>query len=194
MPAAQHPFPPVVRWGVAPGLLCGAGAVAGACAFAVDPGLKVDRLMLIGVGFAASAWLGLATTSRLWLGPLVAVLAGVSLLAGLFAVYESLHAGVPVSPWERLAWMLANAEARVCLGCGIGGLALGAQLFASGRRIGSLIVWAGSGLAWGSYVHVGPDTRAGILVFAVLLGVLHWPALAAVKALADRLDRRAPSP
>lgn len=198
MTAERRPWPPLVRWIVAPAFLVCAGAGAGyACGFLWGPPADRAELTAVGGAFAAGGAFGSAVSRNLWLAALMAVLIGIPIMAEAHSRTPSGRVAVPLG---TRAWMTMHARVVPGLVAGFAGLAV-ANVLAQGplkdRWISAWAIHAAAGLGWPAVLVAAalsqgsvPDRWGPLAVFGLGLGLSQAAALAASRLVASRLERR----
>lgn len=185
----RHPFPPIVRWIVAPGFLTLAGALAGAAAGASEAD-AVLPLAAMGASWAAAAALPLSLTVRPWAAMLGAPLVG---LLAIVSIAAALSAGPPGRILDEL---LRDPEAIAGIVAALQGLLVPhlLHLWRPSMPFGLTLAFHTAGglisvLLLLVLENHGPSEQGQILLFGALVGASQMPALAAARAVAARLAR-----
>ncbi len=184
-----HPFPPVVRWVILPGLLSLAGALGGAGASAFTDRDSLIPLMLMG-GTAGGVC---ALTLAISVQPILTIVGAP--IVGLFLVISVLGASGQGSPGRVLEQLFREPQIPLILSVQLEGLLLPALLYLRrppGRWGGPLLLYLAGGVVWTTmllaFENVGSE-RTSLLVFGMLVAGAQLPALAAIRAVASRLRR-----
>ena len=193
MPAVRHPFPPLVRWLVAPTFAIATGAGAGftLSAWGAYSGLG----HVLGAAFSAAAAFGFAVTARRAPSVLLSVALAYPALAALLAL--RFQAGRAGAAWSELVRLSTTPALLPVIGTAVAGMALAWQACSSRGRhrlAWGLGVSAGSGVVWTQIAAwtSGHTNSPPLWTFGTMLALSQLVPMAASCALAERLDRSVP--